>query len=833
MSRIKTITWGPAQWMFACIMGAFVLLALFFPTLLITRKVSFIYMQDYLNDYKAVHLLIQFFYQKGIQLWDFFSQMPHAYFFATFGTFKVANLLTALTYVGTSGFFYDQAKFLHDVFAWVYVPVLLILRACGMVIVLRLLGFGKVFAAAFGLAGALLWAKPAIVIGTFYQSYTPLIMLLILAWVTFQQGRYLLLLALMLAHAFTQGMVHACYLYLGIHGLLLSAVIYQCFLGKKEAWRFSFKEAAIAIVLIGLMLWPYAAMIKLSFADIMFAPGESRLNGFFDLKYYFNAMKIDQVRVGTFVADSLRFDDISGIKYFFGLGFFWCALTGWIMATDRRKWIFAGGLILLWAVNTPRFGFNPGMIGHWINVLTNPMSTMVRSYEMAACAAVGYMLLPLCAWGMIWLWEHDGVKVSAYKMKIWWLLTACLLALAFGINVPVQVRLYTIILSVLIAGALWIKTYTMFKVGRKKYSGWSFRGLLIIMIALDAFLSIVQINRFFAAGEVATPPLAGSARHYGLNLDHQNPRVMGFPYNADMIDTGATSHVWSLRDISPGYSRVINRFIAFEKPGDHFPRHQAYAGWYQNERVMEYVKRYPALAYFVPSDGKNEALIISGERPGDLGGQFVQESLLQSPIVVNSQAHGYWSMSFALSDPFAHIVSNQVSAFPAARVFVETDGQQHELEASQGRLLGSGMFDINNIYQGKMLVSLPRGVLPQAVKVHVWRYQQETGIVGVDSFTHDRLSAAFAAPHNGWAVWHIPYDTKFVITEDGRRVDYTRTTAGFIRWPIKAGRHKVVIDYWPQGWWLRWGLVCSTVVSMGCLVYILNLLWTRLFQYEK
>ena len=99
------------------------LCALFFPELIVTHKVSPLLLGDYNLEYVGSFTLTSFFYQGGIQLWNYFGQMPFLFFYTTLGMFKLPNVLTALVYYCLSPFTDHPAQFFHQVFLSVDVLV--------------------------------------------------------------------------------------------------------------------------------------------------------------------------------------------------------------------------------------------------------------------------------------------------------------------------------------------------------------------------------------------------------------------------------------------------------------------------------------------------------------------------------------------------------------------------------------------------------------------------------------------------------------------------------------------------------------------------------------
>ena len=95
-NALKTALWLCLAAMLGC--------ALIFPEVILQHTTSFLTWGDYLVDYESTFVLTGFFYQGGIELWDFFGQLPHAFFWMTLGMFKLPNLLCSIAYVLLSPF---------------------------------------------------------------------------------------------------------------------------------------------------------------------------------------------------------------------------------------------------------------------------------------------------------------------------------------------------------------------------------------------------------------------------------------------------------------------------------------------------------------------------------------------------------------------------------------------------------------------------------------------------------------------------------------------------------------------------------------------------------
>ena len=81
-----------------------------YPQVFIGFKMSFVLWNDYCIDYPLTFVLTNFFYQGGIQLWDYFGQMPYFHTLAVFGLFKFPNVVTAVTYYILAWFSEDSGR---------------------------------------------------------------------------------------------------------------------------------------------------------------------------------------------------------------------------------------------------------------------------------------------------------------------------------------------------------------------------------------------------------------------------------------------------------------------------------------------------------------------------------------------------------------------------------------------------------------------------------------------------------------------------------------------------------------------------------------------------
>ena len=230
-------------------------------------------------------------------------------------------------------------------------------------------------------------------------------------------------------------MVHTAYLYLGIHFFILSTMMWAI-ATRWDKFSVLFKNGlkgfysrwpiliGITIVII-FILAPYICIQLFCLKDFAIDSGaHSRLTQMWSIHHYFHDLPLNLASYQElfWFRRMLDFTIMPGMSFFWGYMFFFLSAVGLMMGRDSRKWIFISTIILLWMVNCPPHFISISLLGHWINVLTNPLKTMVRSYHMATHSILPYLFMPLALMGIEAIREMAlGKKVP----KLWgrWVLT--------------------------------------------------------------------------------------------------------------------------------------------------------------------------------------------------------------------------------------------------------------------------------------------------------------------------------------------------------------------------------------------------------------------------
>lgn len=87
----------------------------------------------------------------------------------------------------------------------------------------------------------------------------------------------------------------------------------------------------------------------------------------------------------------------------------------------------------------------------------------------------------------------------------------------------------------------------------------------------------------------------------------------------------------------------------------------------------------------------------------------------------------------------------------------------------------------------------------------------------------DTIQGSINVTHDGWFNLSVPYDKGFKISVDGTDTEYYKTNTAFIGFPIKAGKHNIIIEYHAP--FKMAGIITSlagTVIFLYSIVYEIN-----------
>ena len=162
---------------------------------------------------------------------------------------------------------------------------------------------------------------------------------------------------------------------------------------------------------------------------------------------------------------------------------------------------------------------------------------------------------------------------------------------------------------------------------------------------------------------------------------------------------------------------------------------------------------------------------------------------------------------------------------------MEIQGQDPTaFKITQGNVVSPMTFDVNNACEGKVMFALPHD-LPKGGPGVYFTYPtaDPKGLMQVVKNNMDDFSFIYMAPQAGWLVVHQPFDPKWEVLVDGKKVPLYKANRSFIAFEIPQGKHTVCLRYWPHTP-IRFLLGLSIIVSTICLLWIL---WVAVAAREK
>lgn len=842
-----------------------------YPEVFITFRTGFILWSDYNLEYSLGFILTNFFYQGGLQLWDYFGQMPMAYTYATYGLFKFQNVITALIYFILAPFSEHSAQLYHHVFAWGNLFSSLFLRVIGIFLLLNCVAKHRWVVMLATILAAVFFSQPSFLWGTFCFAFVPLFLYFILRFFQKTDLRYLAMTVLLLGVSLGNGIIHtAGFLYFVIHFFMLSCAVWvfifnRPFFGNlRRQLRYSIsppllKYLLLIFVVFATIVGPYAYIIKFQLHDVAFGEVNSRISAMFSPEFYFKKMEVSFADPRHFFKDTLNFDRLSNPTVFFGWIIFFLAAAGLVLSRNTIKWIFGIAILLLWLLNHTRDTLNIGLIAHWINALTNPFHTLLRSYFVGSYALLAYLLMPLAVLGAE---EIIGLCSGNDRSRTRWKILAVVMFFFALTSVPLLSRssgIYVIVCTLIVTfGIVWI----LFRDSR--YARVFLASAVCFLTLADIFM-ITQYSKTLFSTDCARKPvvLDSSPKSLEVGYEFANPKI--FPFR-DFFTTSFSFndeiYLWFPRGVSSDFRHMTNQTLNFLFINGHCPRHAIFENWINDGEMRLYVERNKQTIFMA-----QQAVKAS---PGVLG-RISSVGLAKDVITVEDplgklDLPDQWDQDIKISpeeevdynrvvSTFSEIPHSQTQGdlivldFPLPEDFPEyrattwfLDDQRFlrfrvergendwmEFDQTQGELVRPYTFDVQNIKEGMLKAAIPKKDLVSDRKFAFdYPSNRKTGVMNFWQRQYDNLGFDYRAPKTGWLVFQYPYDKKWRITVNGQNTDFYKVNKSFIGFPLSQGDHKILIQYWPDTTLRFWLLVSAILTTLGLLILIfLALRWEQ------
>jgi hypothetical protein len=870
----------------AAFSASFLLLSLVYPDIWLWHTRRLVIVHETMAPLESTFILVSHFFHGGIQLWDRFDQMNNAYFVLSNGVYGILNIITAAVFVVLLPFFSHPGEALYHVHLFVYYGLALSLRTIGGYLLLRKFTTdrGVIFVSLLYLnlimTGYMM--TPGIVTQAVF-SFLPLLLYFILSF--FEEWRlrpFLLSLAVMVLCFACSPLFTLGYFYQAVHFFLLACLISFLFQrgwrklkGRPSAGQGALSNAAIFAACV-LVVLPYLFWAKSLFRDFYVAGSgigdtQGRFNNIFNLAGYFNIQGKAFSNPMEFLGTSLDYThNVWGSSWaFIGAGCLGFSLVGLVLSKDKRKHIFWITILCLILVNTACFPENFSALSIWvrnghhfkdlplyfwvtvssvthgINVLTNPFSFLVRSFQMSALL-VPMFFLPLMALGLEacrQLWRREEMDI--YPKRAWAL--AALFAFIFvwssaGGTQALQVfnsssvgALKPYVMTVSGALFLFILMIKIFP-AQKMQAGWMILGVVFLM-DLTAGMVNASVYPRYPWDQAVPTRLSPAFTSKAVMPDYQNPLLLSWKefMNTTSPMIGPVIYSWQC---------MYGAFYQFDNIGRFFhpwsiyePRPKMYRNLYPDTRIQVYLERNPRSIFFADYAFDLRYLSLTDIMQANLDRRVVivdpkeyNKAFLKKAelVYVNGPApENFYHLRldaakakkegsstgidyiFDLPKDFPYYLSTTV--FTGDYTSWRLTAGSRTLSPMQGKLTTPWTYDVQNFHHRKLTVRGPKDeTLPQAMELTV---KLPEGIRQVWKNTYDDLGLTYEAPRSGWMVFQYPYDARWELNIDGRRVPVSQVNGYFIGAPITPGQHQVLLRYWPHTI-LRALILVSMVLSV-------------------
>ncbi|MFA5087630.1 MAG: YfhO family protein, partial [Candidatus Omnitrophota bacterium] len=611
---------------------------------------------------------------------------------------------------------------------------------------------------------------------------------------------------------------------------------------------------ALVAMICGLIILPSLYMAKMLTEDSFIGASGlkgTRFDNMFSVSKYFAMQGHGKAEPKDFLAYSLNFQKNIWFYYwvFLGVSTLLLSAMGMILMKDSRKYIFFGTLALIFLSNAPHDPRSLFSAAHWIIVLTNPFSFLLRSFHMTNLLMPCFFL-PLIALGLQALRDvvrnkpgiAENKKIS--KAMIFLLITLA----AFALLLPSPVRAHSIAIAL---GFLMI-FYLLEERNRGHWIGrWIHfltAGLVCVILLLDikGLYTYAQKDPYLT--QKVAPRTYSTIEKFGpLILEFQNPRLLPWREYFQISSQRIQPRLYTLQN-NPGLFfqfTPLPRVLSESKPGIYEPVPAAYKDLYHDKEIFAYLQQNKKILFIAPHAVSSQAIPFSGILGRGLADRVIIVSPEQKtppptledsfpariiPRDTENQVRISES-SFAMTDAqkrktrygieYSFRLPKDFPDYLSTTVFTD-DHRNWKLTVgpsicvpAQGALVEPFSFDVQNIRTGYLTILLPKNFNASGIQASL-KVKIPDNILNIWRNQHDTVGLTYAVPYDGWLVFHYPYDTKWSLTIDGEKEELYRVNKYFIGSPIKKGERKILLQYWP-GTPLRGMIIISILLMTGSL----------------
>lgn len=838
---------------------------LVFPELYLHRNYSFIRFQDTEFLYSGFFTFLQSFDLGRIQLWNNYDQMPFTFFYVV-GMMTYTHAISAALFWLTSGFSPDTGRFLYDNMVYVFNVIPMLVRAAGMYLLLSLLIQRRwLILLTSVLAGS--FFNPQFHFGlncTALYSMLPLVLFFLLRYATRFEMRDLLAAFLLVAVGVAvDPLVGLGYFYQGIHFFVLAAIVWVAVANRarlRSAWQSVFRprwklavhpRVLLTALLTAVVVLPWVYLLRTTYGDYELAHETSRFANVFNLLGYF-----ERSHYGTnpwiLLRMSLDFTHNDWVFQWVFIGFsaVFFAICGAVLSRDSRKYIFILTIVFFWLLQFPREMASVTSLAHWLNALTNPFNSVVRTGHMTGAFLLPTMVAPLFALGIDRICSAAAQEQPGERGRVYAVVALLGLAIlwAFWPKLPYLSSLPPRYIAYVVAGAVVALTLLLvvyFFRRSMRVAAVATGAALAVLLATDIGVARIYFSYMGEEMEVVTHEVQGIAPELNpVGLDYQNPLIR--PLREQFVHAPLGQVKYFVRPDPVFMQGNFYRYTFLEKffvPASQYtPRHTAYVPLSRDHDMQEYLRRNGNLTFFaehaVAADRaslrevldrnlERRVVLVQGEKqdrvleqlPARPGSAPADRKSQAEWVFTLKDAHlaGDGNYVIALPSSFPPTLASSIFSPDRQNLSLDVGGQA--LKPAQGWISRPLQYDVQNIKKGTLHFSLPADLARDSATPVRLRYSSSAPLNSLSVITYepDRLKFALDAERDGWLVVHQPFDPKWSLKVNGADTKPYRANAAFLATPISKGRATVELEYMPSSY-LRPALALSLLLSMLVLV---------------
>jgi hypothetical protein len=836
--------------LFAIIISTIILMAIF-PNLMFGNY-HFMNAHDPATHYNNFLQIFSELKNGGIQFWNIYDLTSTFFVQLSYGIYNFQNFITALIFF----FFNYFSNFnYHSFYSFTFFFIGIVIRSFGFFILFKYI-ISNYNLAIFGTIVANIFITYHLNIGLVTSnllSYLPILLFIILKIFDKKELNYFLFLILLSTICIANSpLMTLGYFYMTVHAFLLSLFVINFYNKKFHFFKFTNNiifnrknliKIFFTIFISLLIILPYLLMLKYLSSDY-FIPNSGlqgtsgRLNQILNPHEYFSK-EIYTNNFHNFLSNVFNY------KYqkwqyswpFFNNFIIFFSLIGMIFSKNLIKYPFIFTIIFLLCLNFPNDPKSIFSLFHWITVLTNPFSFLLRSFHMVNLI-IPFFIAPLFLLGVkeSFLLYKKYDEINIYKFFIFLILYNLFSFLILELNNSFYLLLSNITIF-LIFFSLKVKN----KIYRKIFSLIFFILLILIEVFfLSKYINIINPNHM---------QLITTNNSYLINQSDpqnkvlQNTIMKSLPENYTKYYTP-----WANPLFSGSYYNVIH-FNNYKKSYLYNPIHKSLENLHDDLIIQNYITKNKELISFKANvyikennflykydknlklnnryfflNNRNEQIpynfFISDKLAKNINKDvFFDFSLpFENDLYVHEKKDDYYQVTYDLPVNFPkNLNTSYISKnLTSAKLQIQTTNNIIDFKTSN--LNKNFYFNVNDIKKNKLIFNIPHEHFNKINKIYL-SFLLDFNYLNLSKENNDTYMFNYYSKNDGYLVINMPFDEKWNIKVNDKISDIFIANKYFMAIKIKKGDNIIVMDYMNESF-LRNLIYLSVFLIFICLIYV-------------